>query len=395
MRVAILGAGLAGVAAAWAARRAGADVTVFDGGPGSSALSCGAVDDAPWESAAAPWPQLTGDVAAFVDVLGLLAVGEGPARVATRAGVLRPARGRDRSLLDVAGLADATVAVARVRRPSWDATLLARGLADEPWARAHRVRFVPVDVDALRHDDEHTLPDVDLAARHDDPERAAWLARSLRKARERDPFDAVLFGPWLGARTTAAEAVTTALGAPVGETTSGPGGSAGARLASRLRALATENARVVRGTRRLDVDEGVPRVIGPDGEEPFDAAVLAVGGAISAGVTLVRSDPTVVGGTPPRFAFPACDDAILAWGRDDECAAWAAETPLPPLGWTVDGPSPLERAGVLHARLHLLPASRKPEPRVLVAGDAAFGTPRTLLSAIRSGLEAGARAAAR
>ena len=95
-------------------------------------------------------------------------------------------------------------------------------------------------------------------------------------------------------------------------------------------------------------------MIGPDGEEPFDAAVLAVGGAISAGITLVRSDPTVVGGTPPRFAFPACDDAILAWGRDDECAAWAAETRTRESGLRRSAISTLGRRASTH------PAAIKP-----------------------------------
>ena len=45
----VVGAGIAGLAAAWSARRAGREVTVVSAGPGASALGSGAVDDVPWE----------------------------------------------------------------------------------------------------------------------------------------------------------------------------------------------------------------------------------------------------------------------------------------------------------------------------------------------------------
>ena len=79
-RVAVVGAGVAGLAAAWAARRAGAEVTVVASGTGASALGGGAVDDRPWEralrAAAAlgaiePMRELEADVVALSRELGL------------------------------------------------------------------------------------------------------------------------------------------------------------------------------------------------------------------------------------------------------------------------------------------------------------------------------------
>ena len=51
-RVTILGAGVAGVAAAWAAAQRGAALRLFDGGLGASCLAGGAVDDRPWDEVA-------------------------------------------------------------------------------------------------------------------------------------------------------------------------------------------------------------------------------------------------------------------------------------------------------------------------------------------------------
>ncbi|HHH10524.1 MAG TPA: FAD-dependent oxidoreductase, partial [Sorangium sp.] len=49
MHVLVIGAGIAGVAAAWSAAQRGAEVTLLDGGVSASELSGGAVDDVPWE----------------------------------------------------------------------------------------------------------------------------------------------------------------------------------------------------------------------------------------------------------------------------------------------------------------------------------------------------------
>ena len=49
-RVLVIGAGVAGLAAAWSAARAGHEVTLLSAGAGASALGGGAVDDVTWES---------------------------------------------------------------------------------------------------------------------------------------------------------------------------------------------------------------------------------------------------------------------------------------------------------------------------------------------------------
>src|SRR5262245_13038048 len=79
-RVIVVGAGIAGTAAAWSARRRGAEVTIVSAGAGASALGSGAVDDAPWERLArasavlgAPIPAsaTASDLADFVADLAL------------------------------------------------------------------------------------------------------------------------------------------------------------------------------------------------------------------------------------------------------------------------------------------------------------------------------------
>src|SRR6185295_18811801 len=93
--------------------------------------------------------------------------------LATMAGRIRPARGRDRALLDLAPLEGAVVLVPRADRATWDADALAATLASDPFGRARKIAFHAIDLPVLRYDDEHRIGDADLAARHDDDARLA------------------------------------------------------------------------------------------------------------------------------------------------------------------------------------------------------------------------------
>ena len=127
-RVVVIGAGASGTAAAYAASRLGARVTVIMGRPGATSLSSGALDGD---------LEAAGDEAhAFIDAIGIWEIGD--CHVATRAGLLRPARGRDLSVLDLQRIEPGVVAVVDVMRRGWDARALAAIV--EPRAVGARAR---------------------------------------------------------------------------------------------------------------------------------------------------------------------------------------------------------------------------------------------------------------
>ena len=136
----VIGAGASRTAAAFAASKLGARVTLIMGRPGATSLSSGALDGD---------REGAGDEAqAFIDAIGIWEIGH--CRVATRAGLLRPARGRDLSVLDLQKIGPGVVAVVDVMRRGWDAKSLAESWSQEPWALEHGLRFESVAVEVLR-----------------------------------------------------------------------------------------------------------------------------------------------------------------------------------------------------------------------------------------------------
>src|SRR5512134_3053757 len=108
--IVVVGGGIAGTSAALAARSRGADVTLLLGAAGATVLAPGAIDIEPWHESAAP-ARIDADVRAILDALAIHSVGEESAWVATLTGLLRPARGLDRALLDLARIARGTIFV--------------------------------------------------------------------------------------------------------------------------------------------------------------------------------------------------------------------------------------------------------------------------------------------
>jgi glycerol-3-phosphate dehydrogenase subunit B len=409
-RVLVIGAGVAGLAAAWSAHRGGADVTIVEGRAGASALGVGAVDDLPWERVVraahtlgvAPFARsLTPEVMDFARDLALWDLpAEALAWIATTAGRLRPARGRDLALLDFNALAPgAEVLLPRVDRAAWDADALAAGLGDEPFARARRLRFVAVDAPLLRFEGETRIADGDLAARHDEPARLAWLAERLREARRRRPAaSAVLLGPWLGARASRAAALGEAIGVTVGEALIATGSPAGLRFeAARDRLLRALGSRVVQGRVTAIDDDGNELSVQLAGEgEPIlvDRAVLAVGGLIGGGIGYAPPEHEAGADLPPAAQEPF---ALSLRAKVALCAPASSLRASSRLGVvsSMHGPEielaawPSEgRDGVLES-VGVYCEGVRAGLRITAAGDVVAGRPRTVLEAVVTGLAAG------
>jgi putative NAD(P)-binding protein len=408
-RVVVIGAGAAGVAAAWAAAQRGAQIRLLDGGPGASGLGGGAVDDRPWEelarsaevldtpARARPLPEAVHVFAGDLGLWQVAADGAPLVRLCTEAGRVRLARGRDRSLLDLETLPrGARVILPRVDRPEWDADALARALEEDAWARSRQISFAAVAAELLKMVGEDRIPAADLASRHDAAERGDWLADRLRTTVQRaGRADAILVGPWLGVREPLGPRVSAAVGLPVGEVVAAVGGPAGLRFeAARARLLEGLGISIeaMRAT-SLAVEEGDVRITTEDGIEiTADAAVLAVGGLAGGGLVYdppehdAGQDFPAAGRVPFRLSLEAAVE-LAARGRRIDVVGSIHGPPLDQVAWPVDAdPSLLEAIGVRCDGVIAAPA-------IWAAGDVVADRPRTLLEAVWSGVLAGVAAA--
>ncbi len=227
--------------------------------------------------------------------------------LATVAGCVRPARGRDRALLDLGKLEGASVLLPRADRAGWDADALALALATS--SRRRRLEFRAVDLPVLRFGDEHRIGDADLAARHDDEKRLGWLAGQLREGLAANgDVGAVLLGPWLGALAQRAEGLSAAVGVPCGEALVGAGSPAGLRFgAARDRLLDAIGARRVRD-RVTSVAGGTRLAVSLARDETAilaDAVVLAIGGIVAGGLATRHPSRRPVRACPRRARSPS------------------------------------------------------------------------------------------
>jgi len=412
-RVVVVGAGVAGLSAAFAARKRGIDVTIVSAGAGASALGSGAVDDQPWEawfSAARALGEplraraLGDDVRAFSDALGIwdLPPADGPAPlVATAAGRVRPARGRDRGLLDVGSYRQTTVLVPRAPRAGWDADAIAATLESEFLSRRAELRFLPVDAPILRFVDEARISDVDLAMRHDEPSRLSWLGDRLREMLTNTrracstTVSAVLLGPWLGADHERATTLSSRVGVPVGEVLVGVGSAAGLRFeAARQRLLEQLSVQLVNGrvTMLRRVRERMEVVVAEDDATLVaDAVVLATGG-IAAGSIMYSPPDQRAGEDVPTTISPSFSYGIETIGVPITLALGSDRIDA---GGSIFGPALDTSAWPSRARVGALElvgieaSGGRVCQDVFAAGDVVAGKRRTVLEAVAMGLRAG------
>jgi glycerol-3-phosphate dehydrogenase subunit B len=388
-RIVVIGGGASGAAAAFAARQAGANVTVVMGRPGATSLGSGALDGPPLASLGPAGSA----VRAFADAIALWDVAPDGCQLATRSGLIRAARGRDASLLDVGALKNGVVAVVDPSRPGWDAAWLARAWSAEPWARAHGLRFEAVAVDVLRHAHEAAAPDADLALLHDEPGRVAWLIERLKHAPALAGKCAALVGPWLGAKPGLAARIGGQIGKPVGEPLSSPGGAAGLRFETARDALFArlDVARVAGVAKSLTAGAETPsavQVVLESGETiDAEAAVLAVGGVVGGGIRFAPHAPFIL-----SLASPA---VLAAHGTPLVTSGSPHGAPFESFAWSGgSAPSGLEKVGIwVDAEGRLQRTDGPHRAPLFAAGDAVADSPRTILAALCSGVVAGRRAA--
>lgn len=369
--VVVIGGGFAGVAAAWAAARAGAHVVLVHASAGASALYSGIVDGS------APDAELR----ELARRLGLL-VDVTPRAVATRQGVIRNAIGRDSALLDLDKLAGRRIAVADVGRDDFDAELLTRSFAASEWAVQTNTQFSCVRVAALQSGAERRVASYDLAVSFDAPERVRALASSV--AASNTAADGWLFGPWLGIETPAFAELSQLLGRPVGEVSSPLAGAAGARFDVHRRELLRELDVEVRESLVLSINtEGAGLCIALEHGERLGASavVLAIGGVAGGGIELAPADPKLY--RAARLSLIAPTSLEL----DGEI--FDGTSSLSGLSLQTAGLGALERLGVRADESGAL----CPKLALFGAGDVLAGRRRDVMAALSSGVQAGKRAA--
>ena len=378
MTVVVVGAGVAGTAAALAAARAGARVTVIDGGTGASTLWTGAVDEVDADTAA--------ETSAIAAELGVVL---GQVTLMTTGAHARAAAGREASLLDVHAptRVASNVGVVRCARPGWSA------LAVE---RAAGPGFFALDAVVLRHVDERTLSDAEFAARHDDDARLGWLAERLREGITRSGHvpTALLLPPSLGATRSRAGDLARLVGLPCGEAMGLPGGPCGLRFeAARDAAFAREGVTVLRGRARSVAREGAIWRVEVDGQViAASALVVAAGGLLGGGLEYQPSEALEAAALPPRATPPfACTIAgplpVGAHGRPLELPGSLFGIPPEDLAWPLARDPLMERAGIL------CDDDGRVERGLYAAGELVADLPRTWLHALSTGRRAGAAAA--
>lgn len=344
--VVVVGTGVAGCAAALAARAEGATVLALSGGAGATSLASGAWDVAPARGArgvppfrstltladairavardieAHPYARIPGDPverAAAAHALVLPALGgyepldlEGyGVLVATELGLVRRTATVQREVLDLAKLDRRNIAVAVLRAyRACDGRLVAASLAELADAARDERRFGAVEIEFFRRRADVALHPHEVAAIADTREARDRFVNVLTRAIAGSGFGALLLPPVLGIETSAREELEAALGVPVGEVVSSLAGAQSARLVRRIAAALERagcerrDARAVRIEPRADGT----RVHLESGEELTPGAVVLATGKHVGGGIVVRGGEAL----EPLAGLPLFVDGEIA-----------------------------------------------------------------------------------
>lgn len=244
--VLVVGAGVAALAAALAARARGASVRVVGGPRGLSHLANGAWDQGEATGAPAALAERMVRTRREAQRAVLAALGgyrampfraEDRPLVATAEGGLRRVLSAERNVLDLAPWPRARVAVVGVAAlPLFDARSLARALDEAAVRRGDARRFFAVEAEHARRAHDVMLSVVELARTNESAQARGRLAWALRRAVAELPADALLLPPILGVRSDEVSShLERALGRPVGEVLSARSAQS-VRLAGKLEA---------------------------------------------------------------------------------------------------------------------------------------------------------------
>lgn len=370
--IVVVGSGIAGVAAALTTRAEGEDVTLVRGAAGATVLAPGTIDDAPWQQDGS-LASLDAQETHVLDALGIHRIGNERAKVATTSGIVRPARGIDRALLDLARVRGLVV-IPAIEREGWDARALARCLSE------HGIESEARAAQLILQTDDRVVPDADLAAKNDDAARLATFAERLREIAT--GASAILLPPWLGIEAPRAEALSQLVGVACGEIAASPGSSAGMRfMRARDRALEKAGIAIVSGfATRIEHRDGCILHI-KDGEPlRARAIVVATGGLVGGGIAYTPSDSLLATALPrvprPPFAL-SIEGAGTIGHRGEPVLVPGSLFGVQPemLAWPFS--DAMERVGIIAC-----------EPDVHAAGDVLADRDRTFLAALRSGVHA-------
>jgi hypothetical protein len=332
-----------------------------------------------------------------LETLDAVVVADGWATVLTVAGLARPARGRDAALLDTSTAADGPIGVVRCDRPGWSADALARS-----WGE----RFVPFDVQLLRHTDEAIVPDADFASRHDDEARLGWLAARFREALEQSGtrWSALVLPPSLGLERGRAEWLSNRVGVPCGEAMGLPGGPAGLRF-ERARDRAIRALGIHRlGARASRIEQlatGLRVHVEGGGRVEARTVILATGGLIGGGIEYAPSEAELAtvlpaGGRPALRVTIYAPVSLGAGGQPLEIPGSLFGSAPEAIAAPFVRDALLDRVGVLvgaDGAVSAAPPSTTAGRGIYAAGEVVADAARTWLGALASGVRAGSSAA--
>jgi len=394
--VVVVGRGIAGLAAALSARQRGRDVLVLSWSSGASSMMSGALDDLPSSQFTLEDGPNSKDVEAFLAAFPLFCF-EGPTRLLTAHGITRSACGRDRSLLNVAGMKNLKIALPRVPRQYWDADLLARSFNSDPWARTNELSFHAVELSTLSAPALLNYPDSDLATEFDSDAFFSNFCASM--ASLSSDFGAVLLGPWLGISKPRRDELTGAMNRPVGECTSLVGGTAGLRFEHHSSAVLAKHGIQTRRFRLRSVQVASSSITlhsdSADDTITASSAILATGALISGAIAYCSPEWDAAAEIPERAHPPLrtafdCPGELRFDGQPVRVPGSLYGLNLEDLSWpSAQQLWKLDHAGLRNDQGRVIARDGNVVPRLFTCGEAGEGSAHSAIDAIRTGWRAG------